>query len=795
MSRETKRVAFDGRTPAEDTPKSPARSKSNLKKSPTGGLSPAGKAKKNAAAANALSKAVDEPDADEQRLNVETGIALMRQALVAACGSEAEVIRYLDEDGDDEITLSELKHGLEGLHISLEELTGGKTTVKTIFETLDIDGSGNLSLTELLDASPYAAEEEGVHRLRQVLLDRFKDYAGVIKALDADGDGQISLKELETTIVKMGISEEEATGGTSLARVFDILDIDLSGDLTIEELLTGDPREAARQRDEAIKRFRKCLLGRFKTQQGIVEAFDTSGTGKLCLMELEHGRARFQIPVRELCGSGHDLRWLFKILDRSGTGDLDIRELMTLDPVAEAKRRAAARKAREERLEAAKKKNLFTVKSAAKALKALATKRKKSVIDVQMMQMQMKLVPGKFTPDASPRSPRRLSPSLAKIEEFAEDEDCKILDLKQACLGEKGADRLAWAIANPGVLRNMEFMDLSGNYMGPFGTQQVIGCLERHCRLQSLSLAWNSIDDTAMERICKCLSRIPCLVDVDLSYNRFKESGAKELAKGLHTAPQLQKLDVRGNNFGRMQSLVSITAAKAEGAAAKEKDNNRESAEDKQQDARPTKKTGKQISVRDGISEGTLRSYGLTLLVDADDKMPHKPIYDNKYWHSPTPVWKCDAGHTPKHGLSAAGDSINLTEAFGTWSFASSGVDVFGLQEKGRPASAMASAMSQELPKAAATNANLQRPQSVPARKSFRRTRTPKPAMDFATPAWLTDIEDDNVPSPKPSKSTVALITNLDRFPVNLPASAWPAAAQLAKSVSDAALRRVKKRK
>merc|ERR1712232_883086 len=188
----------------------------------------------------------------------------------------------------------------------------------------DLDKSGSLSITELIYQSPWAAEEEAVHRLRQVLLDKFSTYQRINDALDADKNGQISLQEIQVALKKHGISEEEATGGaTALSRVFDLLDVDLSGELSIEELLTADPREGARDRDEGIKRMRQCLGNRFGSKAEILKAFDTTGTGKLCLFELEAGVARHKIPRSEICGN-KDLKWLFKVLDVDGSGDLDL---------------------------------------------------------------------------------------------------------------------------------------------------------------------------------------------------------------------------------------------------------------------------------------------------------------------------------------------------------------------------------------------------------------------------------------------------------------------------------------
>jgi len=574
---------------------------------------------------------------------VEEGLVVLRTTILSQLGNKQKALEFFDVDGDGTITFKELNLSLKDAKINVKELTG--VDLKSIFSLLDIDGSGDLSIEELMDTSPWRAEEEGVLNLRASLLKHFGSKQSVIKGLDTDTNGDVSLDELEKWMKKTGISIEDCTGGIDLQRVFDLLDTDMSGELSIEELLTGDPREYGKDRDDTIAKMRNTLVTRYGSTPAVMKAFDTNGNGTLSLFELDAGLKRAQIGLGELLGN-KDIKWLFKVLDVSNRGELNTKELCEQDPhqAAMKMRFVQKEKIRKQKEKRAKSKLIIINRMAAKQQEAERLKEEVKQLEAEVSgeppkDEKLKRAPDtadpEATPTVSPRTPSKLSGVERKMDVFSKTPDADELSLRQACIGEKGAKRLAVAIA--AHARSLNSLDLCGNYMMSAGTRFVLGALERHCSVKKLNLSWNGLDDFGARRVAQFVRRMKQLQELDVAYNRIGDDGAQDLASVL-PGSSVRLLDLRGNQL-QNASARAIQLAK------------------------------KQVAKMGGKRK-------VNVLIDEHLMDAGSPSYSAAaaFLESPDAyIWTSDVGHPPKKGLAAFYPADVSVESLGQkWGFAPS---------------------------------------------------------------------------------------------------------------------------
>lgn len=501
----------------------------------------------------------------------------LRETLVEKFGSEEAAFDALDWNSNGLLSFKELHDSIEDWGFDIDAITEG-VELRHVFSLLDIDGSGQLSINEFMDTSPWRAEDQAILLLRQTLTGHFGSTEEVLKVLDVNADGSVSYLELEATLKEHDINITEATGGTELGRVFDIMDYDLSGELSIQELMNADPRKEAARRDEAINNFRHALLDFFGTPENIMAKVDTNLNGKLSLGEFKDGLDRCRFDFRKILGYGSSFEWMFRVLDVHHTREIDIEDLLVVDPEKIAHEEAEQRR---KRYESRRKKGML--------LDDEPGRRRGAVMERPWS-----------VPEDSPRPVDSLSPAIKKIALFGltaegnlpdgfrnrydedDDEDdvaflnrtrrgavmnldlhvlansakpevveVAELDLSRAYILEKGAGRLAKAMLEP-RFQYLEVLRVGGNYIGPRGVRWLATAAERQGFLRYLGLAWNHIDDECANRLGTMITRLETLKELDLSFNRIGAVGAKSLVLALEKKPPLATLILRHNYIDRL---------------------------------------------------------------------------------------------------------------------------------------------------------------------------------------------------------------------------------------------------
>merc|ERR1712232_422406 len=161
---------------------------------------------------------------------------------------------------------------------------------------------------------------------------------------------------------------------------------------------------------------------------------------------------------------------------------------------------------------------------------------------------------------------------MKKISKFATNPGQLELDLKMCFIGEKGAKMLAAAIKKAGRMRQMNVLQLYGNYMTSPGIIALAESLEKYCSLQRLLLGWNGIGDEGVSRLATTVTKVSALVELNLAHNRIGNKGAKALAQALQKKPSLEKLDVQNNSIG-IQGLEKLQQARYRGLTIKYENN------------------------------------------------------------------------------------------------------------------------------------------------------------------------------------------------------------------------------
>merc|ERR1712216_350012 len=136
-----------------------------------------------------------------------------------------EKFQAIDINGDGHISKDELEQAMATMSEGEEqEVPFGK--VKSIFDSVDTDGSGEIDYSEFC----AAAMKSGALRCEQAIMAAFRVF-------DIDGDGQISKAELGEVILSHGTDAEE------LEKLLDPWDTDGDGHLSFSEfrsvLLSG----------------------------------------------------------------------------------------------------------------------------------------------------------------------------------------------------------------------------------------------------------------------------------------------------------------------------------------------------------------------------------------------------------------------------------------------------------------------------------------------------------------------------------------------------------------------------
>eukprot|EP00928_Gymnodinium_smaydae_P007047 TRINITY_DN12524_c0_g1_i2.p1 TRINITY_DN12524_c0_g1~~TRINITY_DN12524_c0_g1_i2.p1 ORF type:complete len:197 (-),score=50.42 TRINITY_DN12524_c0_g1_i2:102-692(-) len=169
-------------------------------------------------------------------------------------------------------------------------------------------------------------EEHDMYEMAERLQKRLKmaaeTLAGVewellVREMDSDNSGQIGFSEfLHLCQKKLRLHEEEE----DLKYVFDSLDQDKSGEMSIDELIdfVADPAERMRSRLLAAEKDSKRDLG------AMLLSVDTDGSGQINFAEFRE----FCHKTLNLLDADYHLKVVFKAVDVDHSGEVSIAELI-----------------------------------------------------------------------------------------------------------------------------------------------------------------------------------------------------------------------------------------------------------------------------------------------------------------------------------------------------------------------------------------------------------------------------------------------------------------------------------
>jgi len=142
---------------------------------------------------------------------------------------------------------------------------------------------------------------------------------------------------------------------------------------------------------------------------------------------------------------------------------------------------------------------------------------------------------------------------MQQIEDFAHNAHQLTLDLRHACIGDWGAERLAKAMPPPSKMgfRSLEVLILDGNYICDSGCIRLSLALERYCAVHKLSMARNGIGDLGAEALGSLVTRVFSLTHLGLAKNVISDAGASQLCEALSKKAKstLKVLDLKANEI------------------------------------------------------------------------------------------------------------------------------------------------------------------------------------------------------------------------------------------------------
>merc|ERR1740121_1619583 len=107
----------------------------------------------------------------------------------------SQMFEVMDTDGDGELTLEDLRKGMEAneeVRKELLKLDVGILDVNELFEVLDINGSGSISVTEFVDGALRAVGPASAKHLLTMHFDLFKMWEHIVEHLEHVKIGLVS---------------------------------------------------------------------------------------------------------------------------------------------------------------------------------------------------------------------------------------------------------------------------------------------------------------------------------------------------------------------------------------------------------------------------------------------------------------------------------------------------------------------------------------------------------------------------------------------------------------------------
>lgn len=118
--------------------------------------------------------------------------------------------------------------------------------------------------------------------------------------------------------------------------------------------------------------------------------------------------------------------------------------------------------------------------------------------------------------------------------------------VQHRCKPNSGIVRLLSTI---GKDRDVEVLNLTGNYIGDGGVAPLLSILPRLYRLHTLRLADNGIKNTGVKILCQALHKHTSLSSLDLSKNNLTRAAGRELLSLAATMPRLRHIFLDGTHI------------------------------------------------------------------------------------------------------------------------------------------------------------------------------------------------------------------------------------------------------
>jgi Ca2+-binding EF-hand superfamily protein len=144
----------------------------------------------------------------------------------------ADCFEKMDQSGDGKVTFDEFKTAIDNADGESKKAIELGRLLYEIFSEIDDDGSDTVTLDELKEY--MAANKDFKKRLG---VKKGFTFANVFESMDVDGDGEVSFKEFKAAVVKADTeSEANMQRSNELRKLFKAMDTDKSGGLSKNEL-------------------------------------------------------------------------------------------------------------------------------------------------------------------------------------------------------------------------------------------------------------------------------------------------------------------------------------------------------------------------------------------------------------------------------------------------------------------------------------------------------------------------------------------------------------------------------